>query len=146
MSKSLVLAFFLFSLSQLTDAAIFKSDNSKLNCSNYQIINKVRTQNGDNEYSRELENGEEVITDRTIYGLGLKNIKIDFDKRNASFDLIKHVSLGFNRPLFVTGARVSIDSSNKAFSKVINLTNKKITLIQSICITDQMEIINLRLN
>ena len=146
MSRSLILALFLFSVSQLTHAGIFKSENAKMNCSKYEVVNKVRTESGENVYLRPLKNDEELVTDKTIYGLSLKNIKIDFENKNASFDLIKNVTLGFNRPLFVTGARVSVESSNKIFNMAINQTNKKVTLIQSICINDRMEIVDLTLN
>ncbi len=143
MSKSMILAFFLFAISQSTSAAIFKSYKSKKSCTYYEVVNKVRAESGENIYQRELQGSEEVLTDKTIYGLSLQNMTVDFNKMTASFDLIKNVTLGFNRPLLVTGARVSVDSTNKSFNKIINQVNKKITLINSVCLSDNLEIVEI---
>jgi hypothetical protein len=146
MSKSLILMLFMFVISQASQAGIFKSYQNKKNCTQYQVVNKVRTDSGENVYTRELNNGEEVLTDQSIYGLSLKNVSIDFVKRTASFDLIKNVILGFNRPLLVTGARVSIGSDHEMFQDVLNLVNRKSSLINVICLSDSLEIIDLKTN
>lgn len=143
MSRSLILALFLFSICQTTSAAIFKSYNDKKSCTEYSVVNKIKTESGEYIYQREPRENEEVITDKTIYGLSLKNITVNFNQRTASFDLIKNVTLGLNRPLFTMGTRVKVQSSNKEFNKIINRVNKKLHLITSICLDENQNIITL---
>jgi hypothetical protein len=146
MFKSLFLILSMFIIAGTSHAGIFKSFDSEKNCTSYEIVNKVRNDNGENVYERSLSSGEEILTDKGIYGLSLKEVEIDFDTRSASFKLIKNVILGLNRPLLVTGARVTVDSSHKSFKNIINLVNKKISLIESICLSDSLEIIEVRLD
>ena len=143
MSKSLFLALFLFTICNTTSAAIFKSQNNKLGCTEYSVVNKVKTENGDYVYQRELKSNEEIITDKTIYGLSLKNMEIDFDKRTASFDIIKNVTLGLNRSLLSLGSKITIDSRHKDFQKVNNMLNRKLILITNICLDENLNIISI---
>lgn len=122
-------------------AMITKQTDEKNNCELYSVLNKVRNDAGELVLSRDLVEGEEIIDNKTHYGLELKKLEIDFDKREARFEIFKQVTFGVNRNLIDTDVLASISADNQQFSMIINQINRKLFIMNSICVDRDNQVI-----
>lgn len=133
--KKFFIALFLFVISHMgVKAAVYKSIDSQMDCIRYEVISKIKGEDGISRYERETLEGEELLSEESLYGLTVQDVDIDFDNREANFIIVKNVILGFNNSFFEDGRRNSIDSEHKDFKEMINQVNKKVRLIKSVCI------------
>lgn len=131
----------LITLVSNAQAMITKQTDADNNCELYSVLNKVRNDAGEYVLSRELVPGEVVIDKRTHYGLELKNLEIDFETREARFEVISQVTLGVNRNLLDQDVKVSISAENEQFSMMVNQINRKLFNMNSICIDRDNQVI-----
>lgn len=137
MKTLLVMGLFVISTSAFS--AVIKSYDAKSNCSLYKVV--------DNKEDRSvpaLKAGESVTYAKRVYGLAMKNMDISFDNRDVKVDLELSVILGLNRNLM--SKKLIIDEKNPNFKTLINMVNRRLTEIQSVCISSNNEIIYVRLN
>jgi hypothetical protein len=82
---------------------------------------------------------ESLVIDKEIYGIGLSELEIDFENKIAAVLPTANVVMGLNRTFL--NQKAIISSSNSNFNFFINQVNRKIILLETICITDQNELI-----
>lgn len=110
-------------------------------CTIFSVVNYVRNSAGELVLSRELNEGEEVIDQRTHYGLELKNLEIDFENREARFEILSQVTFGRNRSILGDEQKASISVQNKQFDMIVNQVNRKLFVMNSICIDRDNQVI-----
>lgn len=134
----IALSFGLFSSAQ---AMITQQADTQNNCELYSVVNYERNAAGEYVLSRELREGERVVDERTHYGLELKNLTIDFDRRSASFEVLSQVAFGRNRSLVGEDQKVSVSADNEQFDMLVNQVNRKLFVMNSICIDRDQQVI-----
>lgn len=117
-----------------------------LSISSFAGLRKTQTENCtlykvDNTITRETA-GKNIISRKNLYGLYLKNMKINFDERNVTFDLQQAVVMGFDTML----TNVTIDESHPKFEHFTNLLQKDLYLFDEICIDRDLNIVDYKLN
>jgi hypothetical protein len=118
-----ILVMGLFVISTSAFSAVFKSYDAKHSCDLYRAGTSEET---------EPRDGEEVVTTKSVYGFSFSDLEIDFKKREASVQIIKNVALGLNGSLL--SSRATIAANHPDFTSLINKVNRKIYLLEKICI------------
>lgn len=116
----------LLTLSQTAMSAIVKSYDAKNACSLYK---KVDTTGG---VAPTLKEGEVIINSKQIYGFNLTNLEVDFDQRVAKAEVTVNIVMGINQTL--TKNKIVIDERSPQFTKHINLLNRKVNQLSSLCL------------
>lgn len=114
-------------------SAVVKSYDAKNLCSIYKAV--TNESNG----KPKLNKNETVIFERNIYGFAFKNLEIDFENRQAKVSIELSVVAGFNRTLFKR--KSIIQESNPKFTTLINILNRKVVELETICVNAENEII-----
>ncbi len=129
--KKLMSAIALLSISTTSFAAVYSSSDVKNRCTLYRVVNPSTT--------LQAQPNETLEFKKDVYGFSLQDLSIDFDNREAKAVLMMHVALGFNRPLLSSEAVIAAE--NKNFTSLINYTNRRINLLQKVCVNRDNEII-----
>lgn len=119
---------------------ITQYDQAK-NCTWYKVVNRVTNSDGDIVLERDLLPGEESISKKSLYGFGLKDLEVNFDARNVSFNVEQKIILGLNRNL--TSSKVTLESDHPKFDQIINELNYDILLLDGVCLSQNGEFIDL---
>jgi hypothetical protein len=129
MKLTLTIIFILFSTT--TFSAVVKKSDRKNGCILYRIIEK--------DSIIQKQKDEVIVSDKSVYGISLTNLDIDFATKEVTVDVILNVVLGLNKPLL--NSRSTIHSQNPNFNILINQLNRKLYVFEKICITKSNEII-----
>lgn len=123
--KKLIFTMALLSMSATSFAALYSSTDSQNDCTLYRVVNaKTPIQAKENEV---------LINKNEIYGLSFQDLSIDFDNREAQVKVIANVVLGANRQ--VGDSKAIIPAERKDFNALINQVNRKINLLEKVCIS-----------
>ncbi len=125
-----ILVMGLFVISTSAFSAVFKSYDSKNSCDLYRAGTSEET---------EPRDGEEVVSNKSVYGFSFTDLEIDFKKREASVQIMKIVALGFNTSLL--DSKATISANHPDFTSLINRVNRKIYLLETICISSGNKIV-----
>lgn len=135
----------LIALIALTFAGTARSDvvteyDQARNCTWYKVVNRVTNANGDVVLERELTDGEESISKKSLYGFGLKDLEINFGEREVSFNVEQKIILGLNRNLM--SEKVTLSSDHPDFNQIINEVNIDIMLMDGVCLSKNGEFVD----
>jgi hypothetical protein len=86
-----------------------------------------------------IKDDETVILEKEAYGITLVNLEIDFAKKVAIVQPEVSIVLGLNRKL--TNEKAIIKTTNPNFTFLINQLNRRLLLLEKICINQNNEII-----
>lgn len=132
MKKTLLLGLIaLFSTS--TFSAVVTSFDSKNHCTLYRSVS------ADSNGGMKLGDGETIFLDRDVYGFSIKDMEIDFDRREVLVQPMINIVLGFNKELI--SSKVKITSDNPHFSSLVNQLNHTVSLFDKICLSHDDKII-----
>jgi biopolymer transport protein ExbD len=120
----------LLTISSTVFSAVVKSYDVENRCDLYRVIN---------ETSKEKQKNETIVTTKSVYGLGINDLDIDFEAHEAKVNVVMNIVMGFNLPL-VEG-KTSIDEKNSQIKMLTNQLNRKLSLLENICITKDNRII-----
>ena len=116
----------LLTLSSAAFSSVVKGYDAKNSCNLYRVLYEENK-------TDKPRSGEVVVSTRSLYGLILENMEIDFDAREAKVQIVQNIVLGFNRPLL--NNKAAIDERNPNFTKMINQLNRKVTNLDQVCVT-----------
>lgn len=122
----------LFLMVSTSFAAVVKSTDAENNCTLFEVI--PNDENG----GFEMKPGQRLVSARSVYGLSLIEMEINFDDRSVMVWPTMNIVLGLNRPLLLTKA--IIREANPNFTFLVNQLNRKINLFEKMCINDANEI------
>lgn len=125
-----ILVMGLLTLTSSAFATVVKSQDAKKGCTLYRVIHKE---------SKPQAKNESVFLNKEVYGIGFENMEIDFDNREARVDVVMNVVLGFNRNIAETKSTISAD--NAQFGTLVNQLNRKVSLLERVCLNANNEII-----
>ena len=129
-------------LTTSVQASLFKKFDKKNDCDRYTVVSKVKNDQGDLVHSRELEVGETEFLDRTIAGMTLDNLTIDFVSKTVQAEVwLKRVFV--RSPLFgsiTEPAPVLMKSTNPQLGAFINSINSDLLLINQICVSKDNQV------
>ncbi len=132
MKKSLKAIFGLMILSLIlastAKASVVVSYNSEHKCNNYRITSENKPQHSN----------ETIILNKEVYGFSTQNLEIDFLNNKVHVDLMALVVLGINKK--ISSSKVTISESHQDFQLFINQLNRKIFLLEEICLTKNNEV------
>lgn len=124
-----ILVMGLFVVSTSAFSAIFKSYDSKESCNLYRVAS-----------SEEVPQANEVIvSSKKVYGFSFSDLDINFEDRKANVQIIINVAMGFNTPLLKEKSSISADRAD--FTSMINRVNRKMNLLENICISSDNNIV-----
>lgn len=127
MKAFLVMGLFIVSTSAFS--AVFKSYDSKDSCNLYRVAG-----------SEEVPQANEVIvSSKNVYGFSFSDLDINFEDREANVQIIINVALGFNTPLLKSKSSISADRAD--FTSMINRVNRKMNLLENICVSNDDKIV-----
>jgi hypothetical protein len=86
-----------------------------------------------------IANNEVIVSDREVYGLTLTNMEINFETKQVLVDPTMVVVLGLNRSLL--NQKVFISNENPDFNFLINQLNRKLFVLEKMCISDNNELV-----
>lgn len=115
-----------------TQASLVQGFDKKNNCTLYRVVNS--------DSKIQQQNDEVVIIEKDLYGITVQNLSIDFTKKEASLQVVANVIFGLNRPLFKDKSR--IEESNPYFNFILNQLNRKLDILEEICISKDNRIIH----
>lgn len=122
MKKSILFVLASLSLMSSINAAVVSSYDMNKGCTVYRSTTETKPA---------LEH-ELMVLNKNVYGLSLQNMEINFSKKEVSFDLMALVVMGINRR--VTNDVVTINEKHPEFKTFTNQLNRKIQLIESVCL------------
>ncbi len=120
-------------LSSSSFASIVKTFDAKKGCNLYRL---------ELETDKAREKGEKIVYEKAVYGMTFEDMEIDYDKREARVQVMINVVMGFNRNI---GEKSSIEERNPESKKLVNLLNKKLTILEKVCITDDSKIVYVKI-
>ena len=137
MKKSLKAIFGLMLLSLIlastVRAAVVVSYHSQNKCHNYRVTSEARP----------ITSNESMILNKEVYGLATQNQEIDFLNQKVHVDLMALVVMGFNKK--VTAEKISISSTHQDFNVFTNLLNRKLYLLEEVCLTKNNEVVSFKM-
>ena len=86
-----------------------------------------------------IQTNEKLVIEKPVYGLSLKNAKVDFEKNLVEVDVLVRIVLGINFNL--TKKPVVIKAENKNFEFLVNQLNRSVFLFDKVCITESNELV-----
>jgi hypothetical protein len=90
--------------------------------------------------SEEVPQAKEVIVStKKVYGFSFADLDINFEDRKANVQVIINVAMGFNKPLLEDKSSISADRAD--FTSMINRLNRKMNLLENICISSDNKIV-----
>jgi len=119
-----------------TNALVLTSFDSANDCKLITVLKKVKDENGDRKYPRELTDNETIISKKSSYGLALENIKIDFENKLVSANL--EIRLILAKDIDQT---IQIKSDNPNFDELISYHNHSIVLWDKVCLDSDNNLI-----
>lgn len=120
----------LLTLSSAAFTSVVKSYDQNKSCTLYRVIN---------ETTKPKQTNESVVYAKEVYGLALEDLEIDFDNREAKVQVIMNIVMGVNR-VVVTG-KSSIEETNPQFNYLINQVNRKLSLLEKVCLSGDNKIV-----
>ena len=105
----------------------------KSGCTNYKT---------DNTIERGTE-GDNILTDKTVHGMYLKDMVLDFKADIASFELKAAIIFGFN-PVLNNGSRVFISKDHPGLQEFVNLYQKDFFFFEEVCVAANGEVIDFK--
>lgn len=133
MKKTLTLFTTLLLSTQVLSAVSLQYDERN-KCDLYTIIKVSTDSKGQRVYEHDFAPNEEIINARIHHGMTLQDLEIDFINKEASFEIIGQVTLGFNRNLLGQDIRATISADNSQFNEAINLVNRRILNFTQVCV------------
>ncbi len=124
-----ILIVILLTISTSSYSAVVKSKDAERTCSLYRVTTETTP----------INQGEITIFSKDVYGLSFKNMEVDFENKKVFVDPMINVIMGINRTL-ETG-RVFISASNPDFTFLINQLNRKLYILEQVCINENHELI-----
>lgn len=108
------------------------------------LVKQVDDKNGCTIYRSTSEEkpatlDETVVSDVTLYGFVLRNMDIDFNRKQVTVDIVMSVVLGRNKNL--TTGRAFIRSDNPQFHFLLNQLNRNILNLDRVCVTEKNELV-----
>ena len=131
--KKVILVGFITLMSTASFAAVVKSFDKNNSCTLFRVV--AAEESGEIR----LKEGEKIEVNKEAYGLSLKDMEIDFEKREVSVQPVVNITLGFNKNL--TADKVRILTDNQKFNFLINQLNRNLILFESLCISRDQVII-----
>jgi len=125
--KLLITLSFLFSINSF--ASLVKSIDHENKCILYRTTSEQAP----------IKDDETVILEREAYGITLTNLEIDFSSKAALVQPEVSIVLGLNKKL--TESKATIKSNNPNFTFLINQLNRRVLLLEKICINKKNEIV-----
>lgn len=122
----------LLSLSVTAQSAVVKSYDTVHGCNLYRVVET------DNENQLKINSDDVVIYPKAVYGLSLSELEIDFNNREAKAQIYMNVVLGLNRTL--VSKKSVVEADNEQFNLIINQVNRKLYLMEKICLTSENKI------
>lgn len=129
--KTLLVVGFLALMGTEAFASVVKSQDTKNNCTLYRAIHA--------DSKKQMQKNETVFLNREVYGIAFENMDVDFDNREVRVDVVMTIVLGLNKN--ITEQKAIISSDNPKFSSLVNQLNKKLSMLESVCINNQNEVI-----
>lgn len=129
MKKTILSIFLGISLISSANAAVVSSYDMNKSCTLYRTTTETKP----------ILSHESMVLNKNVYGLSLQNMDIDFLKKEVRFDLMGLVVMGINKR--ITNESISIDEKNPDFKVFTNQLNRKIQLLESVCLdgTNQVQ-------
>jgi hypothetical protein len=124
-----LLSFFAFFAAK-AQASVVSGFDQQNKCTLYRVLDDTKEVKAENEI---------VVNPNSVYGLNLANMEINFQKQIVLVDIHINVVMGFNRVL--TSQKAFIAHQNPNFTTLINELNRKVQLLNKICIAKNNEII-----
>lgn len=116
-------------LSLNTHASLVQSNDRENKCTLYRTTSEQAP----------IKDDETVILEKEAYGITLVNLEIDFASKSALVQPEVSIVLGLNRKL--TDNKSKIKANNPNFTFLINQLNRRVLLLEKICISKNNEII-----
>ncbi|MBC7714683.1 MAG: hypothetical protein H7177_15160 [Rhizobacter sp.] len=120
----------LFTLSSTAFSSVVKSYDAEKKCNLFRVVS---------ETSKAKQNNETVVYAKSVYGIAIENLEVDFDNREAKVNVIMNIVMGLNRP--VVEGKATIDENNSQFKVLVNQLNRKLSLLENICISKDNKIV-----
>jgi hypothetical protein len=129
-------------VASLSQAALISRHNQDLRCTEYQVLH--------NEYDKEgnlvvphienaIKEGAVLVNNYNLWGLTLENMKVDFEGRFVTMNVVQKVVLGFNRVLM----SVRLYDDNPKFEEYLNKVNYDFLIARKMCIQNGVELISM---
>lgn len=113
-------------------AAVVVSYDQDKKCQNFRVTSEEKP----------IKQTEVIVIGKEVYGFSTQNQEIDFEQKEVKVDVMALVVLGLNKK--VTATKVSINENHPDFSIFINQLNRKIFLLEEICISKKSEVISFK--
>lgn len=113
------------------NATVVKGQDTKKGCTLYRVVHS--------DSKKPMTSEETVFLNKEVYGITFENLEIDFDNREARVDIVMNVVMGLNRKVSETKSAILAD--NAQFNTLINQLNRKISLLESVCLNANNEIV-----
>lgn len=120
---------FLTILSINANAALVQSVDKTNKCTLYRTTSEQAP----------IKEDETVILEKEAYGITLVNLEIDFANKSALVQPEVSIVLGLNRKLTENKSKIKADNPN--FTFLINQLNRRVLLLEKICISKNNEIV-----
>lgn len=124
-----ILVMGLFVVSTSAFSAIFKSYDSKESCDLYRVASSEEVP----------QTNEVIVSSKKAYGFSFSDLDINFEDRKANVQIIINVAMGFNTPLLKLKSSISADRAD--FTSMINRVNRKMNLLENICVSSENKIV-----
>lgn len=121
----------LLTLSTTAFSSVVKSYDAKNGCTLYRVIHK--------DSKEQIKSFERTYSNKEVYGFTFENMEVDFDRREVRVDPMINIVLGLNQSLRTS--KSAIAESNADFTFLINQVNRKLILLEKVCISDENKII-----
>ena len=119
-----------------SQALVLSSFDEVNNCSLITVLKKVKNQDGDRVYPRDISSDETVISKKSSYGIALEDIKVDFDNKLVSANL--EIRLVLAKDIDQT---IQIKSDNPKFNELISYHNHSLNLWDKVCLDSDNNLI-----
>ena len=126
--KTLLAMGLLLTLSTPAFAAVVKTYDAEQSCDLYKV---------ENVESTKLTGT--VVFPKAVYGPTFENLEVNFENREAKVQVTMNIVMGINRPLMKD--KLSISADNVNFTSLINQVNRKVFLLEKICISSDNKIV-----
>lgn len=125
-----ILVMGLLTLSSTAFTSVVKSYDQAKSCNLYRVVN---------ETTKPKQTNESVVYAKEVYGLALEDLEVDFDNREAKAQVIMNIVMGVNR--VIVAGKSSMEETNPQFNFLINQVNRKLSLLEKICLSGDNKII-----
>lgn len=129
LSMKTILVMGLLTLSTSAFSSVVKSYDSKKGCNLYSVVSDTK---------KAKQAGETVVYDKAVYGLAIEDMDVDFDNREVTVQVVMNIVMGINRNI---GTKSIIEESNPQFKMLVNQVNRKISMFEKVCISQDARLI-----